>query len=66
MWLCDLEKAIRELRDLNLNYVITKVAPAGSGIVFYTTHFTRVFWCDGGQILERYDNGEIKILRNFP
>lgn len=65
MWLCDLEKAIQELKDLCPNYVFTKVVPAGYGIVFYTTHFSRVFWCDGGQILEHYDNDEIKILKNF-
>jgi hypothetical protein len=65
MWLCDLEKAVRELRDLCPNYVFTKVAPAGTGIVFYTTHFSRVFWSEGCQIIEHYDNGEIKILKNF-
>ena len=65
MWLCDLEKAIQELRDLNLNYVVTKVVPAGYGIAFYTTHFSKVVWCNGGQIIEYYDNGEIKILKNF-
>ena len=65
MWLYDLEKAVRELKDLCPNYVLTKVAPAGSGIAFYTTHFSRIMWCDGGQIIEHYDNGEIKILKNF-
>lgn len=65
MWLCDLEKAIRELRELLPNYVFTKIVPAGSGIAFYTTHFSMVCWSNGGQIVEHYDNGEIKILKNF-
>jgi hypothetical protein len=65
MWLCDLERAVQELRVLCPGYVFTKVVPAGSGIVFYTTHFTRVLWCDGGQIIEHYENGKTKILKNF-
>jgi hypothetical protein len=65
MWLSDLAKAIQEVNALRPDCVITKVAPAGAGIVFYTTHFSRIFWCDGGQVIERYDNGEEKILKNF-
>lgn len=65
MWLCDLEKAIADLRKLCPDYLFDKIVPAGSGIAFYTTHHTRVLWCDGGQIIERYENGEIKILKNF-
>lgn len=65
MWLCDLEKAIKDLRDLCPTYLFKKVVPAGLGIAFYTTHFSRVLWCDGGQIIEYYENGEIKILKNF-
>lgn len=65
MWLYDLERAVQELRTLCPDYVFTKVVPEGSGIAFYTTHFTRVLWCNGGQIIERFDDGEIKILKNF-
>ena len=65
MWLCDLNRAIQDLQELCPDYLFTKVVPAGSGIAFYTTHFTRVLWCGGGQIIERFDNGEIKILKNF-
>lgn len=65
MWFCDLERAIKELSALCPNYIFTKIVPAGSGIAFYTTHFTRVLWCGGCQIVERYDNGEIKILKDF-
>jgi hypothetical protein len=39
--------------------------PAGSGIAFYTSHFTRILWCGGCQIIERYEDGEIKILKDF-
>lgn len=65
MWLCDLERAVQEIRALGLNYVLTKVVPAGSGIVFYTTHFTRILWCSNGLIVEHYENGETKILKDF-
>lgn len=65
MWLCDLERAVQELRALCPDYVFLKILPAGSGIAFYTTHFTRILWCSGGQIIERFDDGEIKILKDF-
>jgi hypothetical protein len=65
MWLCDLERAVSELHQLCPDYVLIKVVPAGSGIAFYTSHHTRVLWCGGCHIIERYDNGEIKILKDF-
>lgn len=65
MWLCDLARAIQELQELCPNYLFEKVVPAGSGIAFYTTHHTRVLWCGGCQIIEHYDNGETKILKDF-
>lgn len=66
MWLCDLNSAINDLYELCPDYVFEKVEPRGSGIMFYTTHFTIVLWCSDGQIIEYYDNGEIKTLKeNF-
>ena len=65
MWLYDLEKAVQELRNLCPDYVFTNVMPAGSGIVFCTTHFTKVLWRDDCQIIECYENGETKILKDF-
>lgn len=65
MWLYDLDKAVQELRALCPDYVFTNIMPADSGIVFYTTHFTKVLWCEGCQIIEHYENGETKILKNF-
>ena len=62
MWLCDLEKAVKELKVLCPDYVFTKVVPAGSGIVFYTTHHTRILWSNV-QVIERYENGAIKDLK---
>lgn len=65
MWLYDLAIAIKELQELRPDYVFEKIIPAGSGIAFYTTHDTRVLWCGGCQIIERYENGETKILKDF-
>lgn len=65
MWLTDIQRAIKDLQEVCPDYVFTKIVPAGSGIAFYTTHFTRVLWCGGCQIIERYENGETKILKNF-
>lgn len=64
MWLCDLERAVQELRALCPDYVFEKIVPAGSGIAFYTTHFTRVLWSGNGLITERHENGEIEILKD--
>lgn len=65
MWLCDLARAIEDLRKLCPDCLFERIVSAGSGIAFYTTHHTRILWCGGGQIIERYENGEIKILRDF-
>lgn len=64
MWLCDLRRAVNELLTLCPDYLFEKVVPAGSGIAFYTTHHTRILWSEC-QIVERYENGETKILKNF-
>lgn len=65
MWLIDLNRAIQELQELCPDYVFTKIVPAGSGIAFYTSHFTRILWCGGCQIVERYEDGKTEILKNF-
>jgi hypothetical protein len=65
MWLNDIQRAIKDLQEICPNYVFTKIVPAGSGIAFYTSHFTRILWCGGCQIVERYENGETKILKDF-
>ena len=62
MWLCDLERAVKELRTLCPDYVFTKVVPAGSGIVFYTTHHTRILWSHV-QVIERYEDGKTEDLK---
>ena len=62
MWLCDLERAVKELRTLCPDYVFTKVVPAGSGIVFYTTHHTRILWSNV-QVIERYEDGKTEDLK---
>ena len=63
MWLCDLKRAIADLQELCPYYLFEKIVPAGSGIAFYTTHHTRILWCKDGHIIERYDDGEIKVLK---
>ena len=66
MWLDDLDLAITALHEVCPTYVFTKIVPAGAGIVFYTSHFSRVFWARDGQIIERFEDGRIEFLRNFP
>jgi hypothetical protein len=60
MWLCDLERAVADLRQYCPIYVYEKILPHPNGIVFYTTHFSRIFWSNDGKIFERYENGDIK------
>lgn len=66
MWLCDLERAVQKLRALRPDYVFTEVVPAGAGIAFYTTHHSRVFWSQDGNIFERDENGNIEWLTPIP
>lgn len=63
MWLCDLEKAIAELRKLCPGYVFEKITPAYAGIAFFTSHFSRILWTRDGAIIERYENGDVKFLK---
>lgn len=66
MWLCDLQIAVQELHQVCPDYVFTEVVPAGSGIAFYTTHHSRVFWSQDGNIFERDENGNIEWLTPIP
>jgi hypothetical protein len=61
MWLCDLEKAVEAMRKYCPTYLFEKVAPAPYGIVFFTTHFSRVFWSKDGKLIERYEDGTTLI-----
>ena len=65
MWLCDLEKAIQDLREVCPTYIFDKIIPSGSAIVFYTTHFTRVLWIKDTLITERDQENNLKILKEF-
>lgn len=60
MWLCDLERAIADIRKYCPMYLYEKIQPASNGISFFTTHFSRIFWSNDGKIFERYENGDIK------
>ena len=64
MWLCDVEKAVKEVREVCPDYILTKIAPASWGIAFHTTHFSIVLW-DEMKIVERYEDGRIKVLKTF-
>ena len=63
MWLCDLEIAIGDLHEVCPTYVFEKIMPSGSGIAFFTTHFTRVLWIKDGRIFERDEEGNVEILK---
>ena len=65
MWLCDLEKAIQDLREVCPTYIFDEIIPAGSAIVFYTTHFTRVLWIKDTLITEYDQENNPKILKEF-
>jgi hypothetical protein len=39
--------------------VFEKVTPAYHGIVFFTTHFSKVYWSNDGKVIEQYEDGTI-------
>lgn len=67
MWLCDLEKAVKILREVAPTYLFEKIIAGGgeSTIIFYTTHHSKVFVMDCGLVCEKYENGEIKKLNEI-
>ena len=55
MWLCDLEKAIKAVKEKKGNDTLfTKIEPCwDGGIVFTTTYHTFIKWYPDGTITER-------------
>lgn len=66
MWLCDLERAVALLRKICPNYLFESIKPASAGIVFYTTHHTRVFVSHEGVVIERDEKNNINFLTKTP
>lgn len=64
MWLCDLEKAVAEMRPFCSTYVFEKIIPMTGGLAFYTSHWSVVTWSSlTGEILERFEDGTVKVLK---
>lgn len=61
MWLCDLEQAVEAMRKYCPTYLFEKVTPAYHGIVFFTTHFSKVYWSNDGKVIEQYEDGTIFV-----
>ena len=53
MWLCDLEEAVKDLRKRYPNTVFEKVVPCYSGLAFFTTYNTIIYWSSKGVFEER-------------
>lgn len=62
MWLCDLEKAVILLHKICPNYLFISIKPASAGILFYTTHRSRVFVSHEGVVIERDEKNNINFL----
>lgn len=66
MWLCDLEKAIKDMRELFPDgCVFYKIIPGGSGICFFVSDWSKVYWYTDGQIIRVLQDGTEIILKNF-
>ena len=66
MWLCDLEKAIKDMRELFPDgCVFDKIIPAGAGICFFLSDYSNVYWHNDGQIIRVLQDGTEIILKNF-
>lgn len=67
MWLCDLEKAIKDMRKFFPNgCVFEKIIPSGQGIRFLLSDYSVIYWYNDGQIIRVKEDGTEIILRNFP
>jgi hypothetical protein len=67
MWLCDLEKAIKDMREFFPDgCVFEKIIPAGRGIRFLLSDWSVIYWYNDGQIIRVKEDGTEIILRNFP
>ena len=54
MWLCDLEVAVKRVREMFPFSILEKITPcADGGIAFYTTYFTIIKWFPNGEVRER-------------
>ena len=66
MWLCDLEKAIKDMREIFPDgCVFDKIIPAGSGISFFLSDYSKIYWYEDGQIIRVLQDGTEIILKNF-
>ena len=52
MWLCDLEKAIKDMREIFPDgCVMVKIYPSGSGICFCLSDFSKVLCMNDGSMI---------------
>jgi hypothetical protein len=66
MWLCDLEKAIKDMREIFPDgCVFDKIIPAGHSICFFVSDYSKIYWDMDGQIIRVTEDGVEEILRNF-
>lgn len=66
MWLCDLEKAIKDMREFFPDgCVFEKIIPVGQGIRFLLSDWSVVYWYTDGQVIRVKEDGTKIILRNF-
>ena len=67
MWLCDLEKAIKDIRTFFPDgCVFDKIEPIWTSICFYLSDYSVIWWHENGEkIIRKLQDGTEIILRNF-
>lgn len=61
MWLCDVEKAIKEIRCLCSECVLDGILPKGKYILFSFSDFSRIYWSSDEIIEITPDNHKIYL-----
>ena len=63
LWLCEIEKAIKEVKELCPLLNFTEVQIENWGIRFYTLSSIEICWFNNGNIIQVEENGVENFLK---
>lgn len=65
LWLCEIEKAIKEVKELCPHLSFTEVQIESWGIRFYTLSSIEICWFNNGNIMQIEENGVENFLKKL-
>lgn len=65
LWLCEIEKAIKEVKELCPLLTFTEVRIESWGIRFYTLSSIEICWFNNGNIMQIEENGAEKLFEKI-